>query len=74
MQIFSNKILEGDGDGEEMSGWESEKKNAEIWSHFSLLEDLYNKNQQSKDIFDFGRNYLIILPLILNIQTSPITF
>ena len=34
-----------------MSGWEKEKKNAKIWSHFSLLEDLYNKSQQSQKIF-----------------------
>ena len=33
-----------------MSGREREKKNAEIWSHFSLLEDLYNKNRQSQKI------------------------
>ena len=51
--------MEEDEDGEEMSGQEGEK----ILSQIFLLDAIYNINKV-KDIFDFGRNYLIVPPLI----------
>ena len=45
------KILEEDGDSEKMSGREREKKNAEIWSHFSLLKIYIIKINKVKRYF-----------------------
>ena len=52
----------------------NERRKCRNFISLSLLETLYNKKNKVKDIFDFGRNYIKVLPLLSTIQTSPNTF
>ena len=53
----------------------NERRKCKNFISLSLLETLYNNRKgKVKDIFDFGKNYIKVLPLLSTIQTSPNTF
>ena len=75
MRKFSVSWNFGEYEDMESERIENERRKYRNFISLSLLETLYNnKKGKVKDIFDFGKNYIKVLPLLSTIQTSPNTF